>query len=188
MGKLQPNFSFKYTDAPSSAGYRGEKGIVSGPPKKESNTAATTNNSIVDSQNDNRFQFEMAQEHILVSNSLNATIDDASYFTRPRQTSFTWVNGSAIYTVTLPTGALSTGAITIATGIEGNFLVVDLKGAVSNGVVYSGFTLPLPYLDVTVAANSIGLVRNGANIVVTSGGTDYSAYSGWVTVYYIKEP
>ena len=184
MGKLQPNFTFKYTDKPTAAGYRGDKGIVSGPPQ----AGSSPSDPLDDDKNSNRFQYEMAQEHILVANTTNATIDDASYFTKPRQTSFTWVNGRAIYTITLATGALSAGATTVATGISGNFLVVDLKGTVSNSTMSSGLTLPLPYLDVAVAANNISLVRNGTNIVITSGGTNYSAYSGWVTAYYTQEP
>lgn len=187
MGKLQPNFSFKYDESPVTRKYSGDKGIVSGPPKDSGGFLGGNNPSAL-SQDVTRFQFELAQEHILVANTTNATIDDMSYFTRSRQTSFTWINGRAIYTITVPTGALSAGATTIATGISGNFLVVGLSGSVSNGLMSSSFTLPLPYLDVAVAANSIGLLRSGTDIVITSGGTNYSAYSGYVTLYYIQEP
>lgn len=184
MSKLQPNFSFKYTDTPTTTGYKERSGIVSGPPQNESQSGK---NTVETMQGANRFQYEMGMEHILVSNSINATIDDASYFARERQTSFTWITGAAIFTVTLSTGALpaAAGSISIPTGIDGNFTVIELKGAVSNGSVSSSFTLPLPYLDV-VPANDISISRQGTNIVITGGGTNYSTYSGYVTVYFIK--
>ena len=183
MGKLQPNFSFKYNKEPTTQRYsKDSRGIVSGAPKDQAGNSAAA------SQDETRFQYELAQEHVQVANSVNATIDDSSYFTSPRQTSFTWVNGAAIYTLTLATGALNAGTTTLATGISGNFLVVGLKGAVSNSLMSSGLTLPLPYVDPVTAANSIGLLRQGTNILITSGGTNYSAYSGWVTIYYIQEP
>lgn len=157
MGKLQPNFSWqKYEGKPED--------------QKE------------------QFQYQLQQQHIQVANSVNATIDDESFFTRERQTSFTWVNNKPIWTKTLATSAWAGGGITntIALGITGDFTVIDMVCCISDGSLSSSNTLLLPHIDVTVAANEVSIVRNGTNIVLTSGGTNRSTYSGYVTVYYIK--
>lgn len=135
-----------------------------------------------------QFQYQLQSQHILVSNSVNATIDDESYFTRERQTSFTWVSNKPIYTKTVATQAWTSGGTinTIPLGISGDFTVIDIKCCISNGNLGSSDTLLLPHIDVAVAANEISIVRNGGNIVITSGGTNRSTFSGYVTVYYVK--
>lgn len=156
MGKLQPNFSWqKYEGKPEHIW--------------------------------EQFQYQLQASHILTANSVNGIIDDESYFTRSRQTSFTWVNGKPIFTLTLATVAWTAGGTvnTIPTGIVGNFTVIDLVCCISNGSLSSSTTLLLPNLDVAAAANNISIVRSGTDIILTSGGTDYSAYSGYVTVYYV---
>lgn len=157
MSKLQPNFSWqKYEGKPED--------------QKE------------------QFQYQLQQQHITVANAVNATIDDDSFFLRERQTSFTWVNNKPIWTKTMPTSAWTgVGTVnTIPLGITGNFTVIDMMCCISDGALSSSNTLLLPNVDVSVAANEVSIVRNGTNIVLTSGGTDRSAYSGYVTVYYIK--
>lgn len=155
--KLQPNFSWqKYETSPQD--------------QKE------------------QFQYQLQQEHILVSNAINATIDDESFFTRERATAFTWVSGKPIYTKTIATPAWTmVGTLnTIPLGITGDFTVIDMICCISDGALSSSNTLLMPHLDVTTAANSVEIVRNGTNIILKSGGTDRSTYSGYVTVYYIK--
>jgi|ERR1700690_78099 len=157
MAKLQPNFSWqKYEGKPED--------------QKE------------------QFQYQLQQEHIVVANAVNATISDLSFFTTERQTSFAWVNGKYIFTKTIATPAwTAAGTIdTIPLGIAGNFSVIDWTCWISNGTLASSTTLLLPNVDVAVAANEISIVRNGTNVILTSGGTDYSAYTGYLTVYYIK--
>lgn len=157
MSKLQPNFSWqKYEGKPED--------------QKE------------------QFQYQLQSQHILVSNSINATIDDESFFTRERQTSFTWVNNKPIYTKTIATSAWTGGGITntIPLGITGNFTIIDIVCCISDGALSSSNTLLLPNVDTAVAANEISIARTGTNIVLTSGGTNRAAYSGYVTVYYIK--
>lgn len=154
--KLQPNFSWQK--------YEGE-----------------------DQNQKNQFQFQLQYQHTLVSNAINTTIDELSYWTKERQTGFTWIDLRPIYTISIPSGSLpAVGSITVATGISGPFTVISIEACVSNGALAASNTLPLPYLDVAVAANSIGIVRNGTNIVITTGGTDYSAYSGYITLNYVK--
>ena len=157
MSKLQPNFSWqKYEGKPED--------------EKE------------------QFQFQLQSQHIQVANSVNATIDDESFFLRERQTSFTWVNDKPIWTKTLATTAwVTAGTVNIIPlGISGNFTVIDMVCCISDGALSSSNTLMLPHVDVTLAANEISIVRNGTLVVLSSGGTDRSAYSGYVTVYFIK--
>ncbi len=157
MSKLQPNFSWqKYEGKPED--------------QKE------------------QFQYQLQSQHILVANALNTTIDDLSYWTRERQTSFLWVNNKPVWTKTLATVAWTGGGTvnTIPLGITGNFTVVNMVCCISDGTLSSSTTLLLPHLDTAVAANSVSIVRNGTNVVLTSGGTNRSAFSGYVTVYFIK--
>lgn len=161
MGKLQPNFSWqKYEGKPED--------------QKE------------------QFQYQLQSQHIQVSNSVNATIDDESFFTRERQTSFTWVNSQPIYTQTFATvawtsaGTINTIPMNITGGATSNFQIIGMDGTLSNGTLASSTTVPLPYLDVSSSSFDIQLLRTGQNLILTTGGTDYSNYSGFVTVYYIK--
>lgn len=135
-----------------------------------------------------QFQYQLQSQHVLVSNSVNATIDDESFFTRERMTSFTWVNNKPIWTKTLATQAwTAAGTVnTIPLGITGNFTVINMVSCISDGGLSSSNTLLLPNLDVTVAANNISITRIATNIILTSGGTDRSAFTGYVTVYFIK--
>ena len=157
MGKLQPNFSWQ---------------------KYEGN---------LEDQKE-QFQFQLQSEHIQTANSVNATIDDESFWTRERQTSFTWVDNKPIWTKSLPTQSWTAGGTvnTIPLGISGDFTLVDLVCVLNNGNLSTSNTLPLPYVDVVSGANEIAMVRLGTNVILTSGGTNRSAYSGYVTVYFIK--
>lgn len=53
-------------------------------------------------------------------------------------------------------------------------------------VPMTGSYLPVPYLDVTTSANNIQLRADNTNIYITTGGTNYSAYTGTVILEYIK--
>jgi hypothetical protein len=140
-----------------------------------------------------QFQKQLSQQHIVAANAINATIDDLSFWTRERQTSYTWVDLTPIYTQSFATVAWTAGGTVniIPMNIQTpapltGFVVRDIVCCISNGTASTSDTLLLPHLDVSVAANSIEIVRNGQNIVITSGGTNRSAYSGFVTVYYTK--
>lgn len=135
-----------------------------------------------------QFQYQLQQQHIQVANSVNATIDDESFFTRERMTAFTWVNNKPIWTKTIATSAWTVGGTVnvIPLGISSNFTVIDIVCCISDGNLSTSNTLLLPHIDVATPANEISIVRNGTNITLTSGGTNRSAYSGYVTVYFIK--
>ena len=135
-----------------------------------------------------QFQYQLQNQHIQVANSVNATIDDESFFTRERMTSFTWVNNKPIWTKTIATSAWAAGLVnTIPLGITGNFTVINMVCCISDGALSTSTTLLLPNVDTAVAANEISIIRTGTNIILTSGGTNRSAFSGYVTVYFIKE-
>lgn len=133
-----------------------------------------------------QFEYRLQAQHLLVSNTTNATIDDASFFTHERQTSFTWVNGQPIYTKTLPTSAWAGTTNTIPLGITGDFTVIDMVCCISDGALSTSTTLLLPYIDVTDATKNISIIRIATDVILTSALFNYSAYSGYVTVYYIK--
>ncbi len=134
-----------------------------------------------------QFQKRLQNQHVITANSVNSTIDDISFWTRERPTAFTWVDEKQIYTKTVATSTWVAGVTnTIPLGIDGNFTVVYMSCCISDGASSSSNTLMLPHIDVGVAANEISIVRNGTNIVLVSGGTNRSAFSGYVTIYYIK--
>ena len=140
-----------------------------------------------------QFQYQLMQEHIQVANTTNSTIDDASFWDRERMTSFTWVDGLPIWTKTLATVSWTVGGtvniipLNIAALTNNLIVIIQAEGYISDGRSYTtSNTLFLPNVDTAVAANEISIVRTGTNIILTSGGTNYSAWSGYVTVYYVK--
>lgn len=156
MSKLQPNFSWqKYEGSPEDY--------------------------------NEQFQYQLQQEHIEVANTTNTTIDDLSYFTTTRALSFAWVNMSQIFSVTLALNAWTAGGTvnTIAIpNIMAKFTIIQMVSVLKDGNLPASNSYPLPYIDVTTAANSIQMQRVGTNVVITSGGTNYSTLTGYVTIYY----
>jgi hypothetical protein len=134
-----------------------------------------------------QFQYQLQNQFIQISNSINATIDDESFFTRERQTSFLWVNQLPIWKVTVPIVSWTVGGtvnvipLPIKLAVNQNFTIINMTGFISNGTT----TLVLPNVGVT-ATDGINMAQTGLNVTLTSGGTDYSAYSGYITVYYYK--
>lgn len=135
-----------------------------------------------------QFQFQLQQQHIQVANSVNATIDDCSFFDRERPTGFTWVDGKQIYSKSIKVvwDPLSGGtSSTNPLGITGNFTIVKMSCCISNGTLSSSNTLMLPHIDPGVPVNEVAIVRVGTNVVLGAG-VDRSAYTGYITVYYTK--
>ncbi len=132
-----------------------------------------------------QFEYQLSQMHVATANTTNATIDDESYWTRERQNSFTWIDGRPVYSKTLATVSWTAAGTTnvIPTGITGAHTVIKFEGYISAPTIQ----LPLPYIDPNTMANSIAMQRSVGNIVLQSGGTDFSAYAGHVTIYYIKD-
>lgn len=140
-----------------------------------------------------QFQKRLQSNHIIIANAINTTIDDLCYWQRERLTAFTWVDQTPIYTQTYPTVAWTAGGtvnviplgITFDPPLTG-FVIREINATISDGTLATSNTISLPHIDPSVLANSISIVRNGQNIVITSGGTNYSAFSGFVTIYYTK--
>lgn len=156
MGKLQPNYSWQK--------YEGE-------PEDQRE----------------QFQYQLMNQHIQVANSVNATIDDDSFFVRERQTSFTWLDNRPIYTKTV-TGTLTNapGTNSVPHGITGLRTLVSLSGTAQNATPMTALGFPLPYNDVNITANGIGLFIDTANVVVTAGNSAWLNYTFHVTIEYTK--
>jgi len=133
-----------------------------------------------------QFQFQLQSEHIQVSNSVNATIDDESYFSRERMTSFTWIDGQPIWKKTISGVVVSTATTPYAHGITGINIVVQLTGNMQGEVPLATFAAPIPYIDPNTLLNSVGLYMDTANIYLITGNADWAGYLFNVTIYYTK--
>lgn len=135
-----------------------------------------------------QFQYQLQQEHIVVANSVNATIDDESYFTKERQTSFTWINGRPIFTKTFTMTLAILGNNTINHNIIGIAQVVGLHGIVQNAIPLSTLALPLPYSDTTSLANQIALFTSPTQITIAlNASSPWQNYLAQVTIEYTKD-
>lgn len=146
---------------------------------------------------DEQLLYQLQQMYIQIANSQNSEIDDASFFLKERKTSDIWIDGKPIWTYTVATGPLSTGTTSIVLPIKNatSFTLLRMEGSIADSTDPSIATyLPLPYVDGLVGANEIGWDIQGSGtpqapiftLNIISSGTDYSAYSGYITVYYTK--
>lgn len=134
-----------------------------------------------------QFQFQLQTQHIQVANSVNANIDDESFFTRERQTSFTWLDGRAIYTKTLTgTITIAPGDTPVAHGIARINTLVRLYGTAQDGTPLSTFGLPLPYNDPATPADGLGLFLDPTNVYIRAGSATWLNYIFHVTIEYTK--
>lgn len=107
-----------------------------------------------------------------------------NYSTSEVDTGFTWVNGSTIYKKTINFGSLPNNTSKdVAHAITGLVTVIDLSGVATSGTT----SLPLPYSGSSTgtSTNSIQIARANTNIQILTG-TDRTAYSAYVTIYYTK--
>lgn len=134
-----------------------------------------------------QFQYQLQAQHIQVANSVNTTIDDESFWTRERQTAFTWIDGKAIYTKTI-TGTITTapGFTTVNHGIVGLQTLIGLRGTVQNAIPLSAFGFPLSYDDPAIPANGVGVFITPAQIVINTGNAVWLNYIFYVTLEYTK--
>jgi hypothetical protein len=132
------------------------------------------------------FQSQLESDHIEIANSVNATIDDESFFTRERMTSFTWTNGRAIWKKTISGTVVGSAVTAYPHGISGIFIVTQIQGTAQNAIPLTGFALPLPYLDPTTLLNSLGLFMDTTNIYINAGNGTWNGYLFSVTIYYTK--
>lgn len=134
-----------------------------------------------------QFQYQLQSQHIQVANSVNATIDDESFFIRERQTSFTWIDNRPIWTKTV-SGTLTAGPGLNATphGITGIRTVVSIDGVAQGGIPLATNALALSYVDPGTLANSVGLYADLTNIYLSTGNGTWDGYVFSVTIYYTK--
>ncbi len=143
-----------------------------------------------------QFQKQLQTQHKTTANSINSTLDDLSFWERERQTSYTWVNGKPIWTLTQLMTPWQAPAFTVSTTILnitplpapalGGLGVINFFCCISDGQLTSSNSLILPHIDPGVPANEISIVRNGLGINIISAGTNRSAYTGYITIYYYK--
>lgn len=134
----------------------------------------------------NQFQYQLQQQHIVVANSVNATIDDESYFTRERQTSFTWLDNKPIWTKTISGTIVGTAVTPYPHGITGIDTVVALTGSAQRQKPLTNIAVPLPYLDPTTLANSVGLDMDTTKIYLDAPNNAKNNFLFSVTIYYTK--
>lgn len=134
-----------------------------------------------------QFQYQLQTQHIQVANSVNTIIDDESFWTRERQTAFTWIDGRAIYTKTL-TGTINPapGVTTVPHGISGINTLVRLYGTAQNTIPLTGFGFTLPYVDPVTPANSIGLFIDATNLYIFTGSASWLNYAFHGTIEFTK--
>lgn len=134
-----------------------------------------------------QFQYQLQQQHITVANSINATIDDGSNFTRERQTAFSWIDGRPIWTKTIVgTITAAPGNTTIAHGITGLRTLVCLSGTAQDATPLIVNGLPIPYTDPTNPNNGIGLSLTPTSIVIRTNNATWLSYLFAVTIEFTR--
>lgn len=98
-----------------------------------------------------------------------------------------YLNSKPIYQKMLSVGALPNNTTkSISTGITGaDYIWVDMENSFAFN---QGASYPIPYVDPKTVANSIGvrITNNGATVTVSTG-TNWSTYSGGITLRYTKK-
>lgn len=98
-----------------------------------------------------------------------------------------YLNSKPIYQKMISVGVLPNNTTkSISTGITGaDYIWIDMENsfAFNHGASY-----PIPYVDPKTVANSIGvrITNNGATVIVSTG-TNWSTYSGGITLRYTKK-
>lgn len=98
-----------------------------------------------------------------------------------------YLNSKPIYQKMISVGALPNNTTkSISTGITGaDYIWVDMENSFAFN---SGASYPIPYVDPKTVDNSIGvrITNNGATVIVSTG-TNWSTYSGGITLRYTKK-
>ena len=98
-----------------------------------------------------------------------------------------YLNSKPIYQKMISVGALPNNTTkSISTGITGaDYIWVDMENSFAFN---SGASYPIPYVDPKTVANSIGVrITNKGATVIVSTGTNWSTYSGGITLRYTKK-
>jgi len=96
---------------------------------------------------------------------------------------FTSLEGDAVYQKSVAIGAgPANEVLNFAHGITGMKALIKLEGFIDNGTLWRSVN----NLEATITAN-LHWAIDATNFILVSGiGSDYSAYSGEVTIFYTK--
>lgn len=133
-----------------------------------------------------QFQFQLQAQHIQVANSVNATIDDESYWIRERQTAFRWVDNRPIYTKTISGLLVGSAATPYLHGITGIHKIVNVTATAQNAIPLTTVGFTLPFIDPITPANNVGIYANTTQIVITTGNNAFAGYPFYATIEYTK--
>ena len=132
---------------------------------------------------EDQFQYQLQQQHIVTANAVNATIDDSSYFTKVRQTSFTWVDGQPIWTQTI-TGVIVGSAIT-PYPIKGTIsTLVSIQGSAQDTVPMTSLGISIPYFD--GSGNKLSVYVNPNQINLNAITSDYTGWTFYITIKFTQ--
>lgn len=132
-----------------------------------------------------QFQYQLQSQHIQVANSVNATIDDASFFTRERQTAFTWIDGRPIYTKTF-TGTI-TGTSNNATnhGITGLRRLIRAYGTAQDAEPITVDAIPLDHAD-SIANDILWIRVTPTQYEINAANNTWNGYLYSLTLEYTR--
>ncbi len=133
-----------------------------------------------------QFQHQLQQQHIVVSNSVNTTIDDLSYWTRERPTAFTWVDGRQVYTQTFVGTLIAPGDNATPHNIVGLNKVISITGEIQDAIPLAIVALPLPWVDVSSFANCVSAFCDTVNYYIVSNNGLRNGYKYSLTLTYTK--
>ena len=112
------------------------------------------------------------------------TNDEMGWSTSEVETGLQWIDGSTIFRKTVEINSLpNAGSSNYPHGISNIDNLVKFEGFArsTNGTLYA-----LPHLNLGNVASGIYITVGKTNIVIDTGTTDRSSYSGEVTIYYTK--
>ncbi len=132
-----------------------------------------------------QFQYQLQNQHIQVANSVNSTIDDLSFFTRERATSWAWIDNRQIWKKTF-TGTI-TGTSTNATahGITGIRTVTRLYGTAQDAVPMTVNAIMLDHADNTLA-NTLWIEVTPTQYLIHATNNTWNGYIYNLTIEYTK--
>lgn len=133
-----------------------------------------------------QFQYQLQQQHIQVANSVNATIDDESFFTRERMTAFTWMDNKPIWKKTFQITLSIVGANIITHNISSIETVIALYGTAQDAIPLATSSLSLPYVNLAATANQIEIFATPTTIQITLGNATWQNYIAFITIEYTK--
>lgn len=133
-----------------------------------------------------QFQHQLQAQHIQVANSVNATIDDESFWLRERQTSFRWIDSRPVWTKTLTGIIAAPGPTILPHGIVGIRRVISFTGIIQDAEPMAVVGFSLPFLDLIIPVNSVEFYFNPTQVVINATSAAWNGYIVSITIEYTK--